>query len=107
MQVAQTKAVGIVDNDGVGISNIYAILDDGCGKQYVKLSIYEVHNQLLELLGGHTAMTNTNTCLGAYACYKGLYMFDILDAIMHKVYLSSSRQLLFDGIADYLFGEYV
>ena len=56
VELRQAKHFRLVDNHGVGASNINAGLDDGGGKQYVDFAVVEVIHDFVELGGRHLAV---------------------------------------------------
>ncbi len=64
MQVGQSEAVGVVDDDGVGIGDVDAVLHDGRGEQHVVIIIHKAHEDLLQLLGRHLTVADGHTGVG-------------------------------------------
>ena len=107
VQVAQAEVLGIVHDDRIGIGNVNAVLDDGRGDQHVEFPVDKVHDQPLQLLGGHLAVPHAHAGLGADAGDKPLHGHQVLDAVVDEVDLSAAREFRFDGVADDLLREYV
>ena len=105
MQVAQTVVVGVVYDDRIGVGYVYAVLDDGCGHQYVELAVDEVHDELLELFRRHLAVPDSHTGLRAETRDETLQRLQILHAVIDEIYLSAARELLLDGITYDIFRE--
>ena len=105
MQIAKTIVMSVINNYGIGIGYIYATLDDGRCHQHIKLAIDKVHNQLLQLLRGHLTVTDSHTRLRADAGNHTLQGQKILDAVIDKIDLTTSRELLLNGIANNILGE--
>ena len=58
VQVGQAVAVGLVDEDRVGVGNVQAAFDDRRGQQQVELVGDEVEHHLLQLVLGHLAVAD-------------------------------------------------
>ena len=99
--------MGVVDNDGICVSDIDTVLDNCRSQQHIELTVDKVHNELLQILGRHTSVTHTHTCFWTQTCDESLDSHQILNAVMHKIYLTATCQLLLDSILDNLLGEEV
>lgn len=64
----------VVDNDGVGIGNVYAIFHDRRRQQHVIVVIDESHDYLLQLLWLHLPMSYCHTAIGNILMDKLLYV---------------------------------
>src|SRR3954452_23512081 len=63
VEIAEAEAVGTVDDDRVGIGNIEAAFDNGCGKQDIRFAIDKLSHDLLEIIAIHLPVTDENACL--------------------------------------------
>ena len=105
MQCAQTEAMGIVDDNGVDVGHIDAVLDDGGGYEHIVVVIGEVDNHLLEVLGLHLAMAHHHAGVGHYAMHHILEMREAIDVIVNDKHLPVARHLEIDGFAQYIIIE--
>ena len=105
MQIAQTKAVGIVDDYGVHIRNIDATLHNRCRHQDVKVVVDKVHNGLLQLDRLHLTVRHRHTGLGTEPHQHTFDGHQILHAVVDKVDLTISLQLRLDNLLDQLLRE--
>ena len=56
MKFGESEVLGIIDDNGIDIGHVYAILYYRSAEQYVIIMGREVQNGLLKLLGRHLAM---------------------------------------------------
>ena len=63
MEVGESEPMGIVDDDGVGIGYVDAILHNCCGKQHVVIIINKAHNDFLQFFGFHLPMTDSHPAI--------------------------------------------
>ena len=56
VQLAKSETVRIVDKDGVDVGHVHAVLDDGGGQKQIVVTVGEVYDGLLHLLGRHLAV---------------------------------------------------
>ena len=64
MQIGQAVAVGLVDEDRVGVGNIEPAFDDRRRQQHVELDVHEIEHHLFQLVLGHLAVADANARLG-------------------------------------------
>ena len=88
VEVGESEAVCSVDDDGVGIGDIDAVLHDGGGQQYVVVVVGEVEDDLFEFLGFHLSMTYCHTGIRDVFEYHLLQARQVADARIDKVDLS-------------------
>ena len=105
MQVAQSEILGVVDDDGIGIGDIDAVLDDGRRYEHIEFPVDEVHDEFFEFLSRHLTMTDRHAGFRANARNHPLQREQILDTIVDEIDLSAARELRLNGIADDLFRE--
>ena len=106
MQVAQSEAVGVVYDYGVGIAYVDAVLHNRGGEQHVVVVIHKSYEYLLQLLGIHLAVSDSHTCVGHILVYERCYLGQSRYAVVDEVYLSVARHLEVDGIGYYLMTIY-
>ena len=64
VQIGQAVAVGLVDEDGVGVGDVQAALDDRRRQQDVEAMGHEVQHDPLQLVLGHLAVGDADAGLG-------------------------------------------
>ena len=64
VQVGQAVAVGLVDEDRVGVGNVEAAFDDRRRQQDVGLAADELEHHLFQLVLGHLAVADVDPGLG-------------------------------------------
>jgi hypothetical protein len=60
MQLAQTKVLGSVNNQSVGVWNVDSSFDDGGGNQHVELALPEINHNLLKRVLGHLSVCHSD-----------------------------------------------
>ena len=100
VQVGEAVDVGLVDDDGVGVGNIEAALDDRRGDQDVGLLLDEGDHRLFQLRLGHLPVGNRNLGVRHDVRDLGGDVLDVVDAVVHEVDLPAAVQLAVDGMAD-------
>ncbi len=87
VQVAQSVAVRIVDDDGVDVGHVDTILNDGGRQQHVIVVVAKVDDGLFQPLGRHLAVTHSYAGIGHYAVNHVLEGFELLDAVVDEEHL--------------------
>ena len=100
MQVRESEVVGAIDDDGVGIGNIDAVLHDGRRQQHVVLIVLEVDDDLFQFLRFHLSVTNSDACIGNVFANQVLDGPQVIDARIDKIDLSVARHLEIDGVGN-------
>ena len=105
VQVAQSEVVGIVDDDGVGVGDVYAVLHDGGGEEHIVVVVDEIHDDLLQFLGLHLSVSYRHTAVGHAFFYEQFQFGEFRDAVVHEVHLSVAAHLKVDGIGNGIAAE--
>ena len=100
VEVAQAKAIGAINDDGVGIGDIDAALNDGGGQQHVDLAIDKAGHHLLQFIALHLAVTHQDPRLGQKGVELLLHRVNRAHAVVQKEHLTSTPQLTLDGALD-------
>ena len=100
VQVAQAEVLRLVDDDGVGVGDVDAALDDGGGNEYVVVVIHEVEDNLLQFGRLHLAVTDAHAAVGYVALDEGLQLGQVGDAVVHEEHLPVAAHLEVDGVDD-------
>ena len=100
MQVAQSKLLGIVDDDCVGIGHVDTAFHNAGCDQYVIFVVHEVQDRLLQLLRLHLPMPHSDTGIRHLSTYQRLHLVDVLDAVVDEEHLSVTAHLEVDGLPD-------
>ena len=98
MQVAESEAVGTIDDDGVGIGYVDAVLDNGRRQQHIVVVVLEVKDDLLQLFRFHLSVAHSHTSVGHILLDDLLDALQVVDARIDKVHLSVARHLEVDGV---------
>ena len=102
MQIGETKVMGTINNNCIGIGNVDTILYDGSRKQHVVVVIGEVKHDLFQFLGLHLSMSDGDAGIGDILMNHLFDMRQVTDAVVNEVNLSVARHLEVDGIGDNL-----
>ena len=105
MQVAQAEVVCLIDDDGIGIGYVDAVLYDRGGYEHVVVVVDEAHDDLLQLLGRHLSVPDTHTGIGHIACDECRQLGKVLYAVVDDEELSVAAELKVHRLADNLLVE--
>ena len=102
VQIGQPVAVGLVDEDRVGVGNVQAALDDRRGQQHVVAAVDETEHHLFQLVLVHLAVADGQPGLGHDLPQPPGEDFDVLDAVVDEEDLPAAVQFAQHGVADQL-----
>ena len=102
VQVGEAEILGTIYYNGIGIGDVDAVLHDGGGEQHVVVVVGEVEHDLLQFLGLHLAVANSDATVGDILQYHLLQVGQVADAVVHEVDLSVAAHLEVDGVDDNL-----
>src|ERR1017187_7426545 len=102
IQVAQPKTVGAVNNDGIGVRDIEAALNDGRTNQHVNLPFNKAMHDFLEFMLVHLAMADIDADFRFQQQVRQAFgdHIDALDAIVEEVNLAAAIEFALDGLFD-------
>ena len=100
VEIGEAEAVRAVDDDGVGVGNIEAALDDRGRNQHVGLAGDEARHHVLEFLGLHLAVADIDARLRDELLHALGDVLDRVDAVVEEVDLPVAVELAGDGVAD-------
>ena len=100
VEVGEAKAIGAVDDDGVGVGDIEATFDDRGGDQNICLATDKGLHDFFEFVLVHLSVSDDQSGLWAEKSDAVANFFDGLDAIMKKVDLALAGEFAVDGVAD-------
>src|SRR4029078_3520985 len=103
MQVAQTKLMRIVDNDGVHIGYINTAFDNVCTNKHIIFLIDEIKNSFFKVMAFHLPVSIPNAEIGTKTLDKICYLSQAADTIEYKKDLPSSFRFKINGITDKVF----
>ncbi len=101
VQVGEAEAVGAVDDDGVGVGDIEAALDDGGGEEDVGLAGDEAPHHVLQLLLVHLAVADLDGRLRDQFLQPRRHPLDAHHPVVEEIDLPVAGQLALDGAADH------
>ena len=94
-----------IDNDGVGIGNINAVLDNSRREQHVIVIFGEAQHRLFHFLGLHLSVPDGDTAVGDIFLNHLSEMRQVADTVVDEVNLPIARHLEIDGFDDDLWRE--
>ena len=100
MQLAQAEAVGMVDDQRVGVGDIKAGFDDGGAYQHVDVAMPEVADHTVKLFLPHLAVGYADMRFGHELVDFRRDGGDVLHTIVHVEHLPTTQQLAPDGGGD-------
>ena len=102
VQIGQAVAVGLVDENRVGVGDVQAALDDRRRQQEVEAVGHEVQHHPLQLVLGHLAVGDADAGLGHDLAEPLGERLDVLHAVVDEVDLPLPVQLPQHGLPDQL-----
>ena len=102
VQIGQPVAVGLVDEDRVGVGDVQPALDDRRGQQQVEAAVDEVEHHLFQVVLGHLAVGDGQAGLGHDLPQPPGEDLDVLDAVVDEEDLPAAVQFPQHGVADQL-----
>ena len=100
VQFGKAEAVGVVDDDGIGVGDIEAGFDDGRADQHIDPALHEVDHRLFEFVFGHLAVADGDAGIRHDALHFVGHLVYGLHAVMEEKYLPLAVQFADDGLAD-------
>ena len=110
MQVAQAYVLGLVDDDGVGVGDVQAVLDDGGAEQDVVVAPDEVQDAVFQFLSLHLAVGHADAGVGQQAVQDVVDRGQFLHLVVQEEHLAAAVQFVVDYAAylilveEYYFG---
>ena len=102
MQLAEAEAVGALDDQGVGVGDVQAGLDDRGADEHVELLVPEVEDDLLEPVLAHLAVGGGDAGLGHQLADAGGGPLDRGHLVVDEEDLALAQQLAPDRRGDLL-----
>lgn len=100
IELRQAEVVGVVDDDGIGIGDVEAVLDDTRREQDVVIALVEVHHDVLEHLFRHLPVRRLDSRLRHERLDVVAHAVDRIDAVVDEVDLAAALHLAPDGVRD-------
>ena len=100
IQLRQAVAIGAIDEDGVDVRDIEAVLDDRRRQQHVVLLADEVEHRPLELVFSHLAVRHDHAGFRDEALDEVADRENRLDPVVNEVHLPAALELVPDGVGD-------
>ena len=106
VQIAQSKLVGIVDNDRIHIGNIHTALHDIGTNQHIIFLIDKIQDPFFQFMTFHLPMCITDAQIGTKSLDDGRHFRQTLYPVIDKEDLAASFRFIINGIADKIFIVY-
>ena len=101
VKLGKSHAVGVFDDQGVGVGQIDAGLDDGRADEDIRLLLEHGAPHLAELVLLHLAVTDGDPRVGDRFLQRGGAAVDGFDAVVQIKDLTAAAQLAPDGFVDH------
>ena len=105
MQVAQADVLGLVDNDGIGVGDVQAVLDDGRAQKHIIIAADEVQHPVFQFLGFHLSVRDTDAHIGNQPVEYLVDGGEFLHLVVQEEYLPSPVKFVVDDALYFLFVE--
>ena len=93
MELGKTETVGVLDDQGIGVGQVDACLDDGGADEDIDLLIEHAAPDLAEFLFAHLAVSDGDLCLRNGFADTDRLGFDAFDIVEQIEYLSAAPEL--------------
>ena len=93
VELREPEAVGAVDDQGVGVGDVQAVLDDGGADQDVHVSVHETEHHLVELPPAHLAVGDGDGRAGRQRAHLLGRAVDGLNAVVEEEDLAAPVEL--------------
>ena len=100
VEVAKAEVLRVVDDHGVGIGDVKAILDKSGGDQHVHIAGEEAHHGFLHLFAIHAAVRHGDAGVGYQTADQAGHLGQVFHPVADEEGLASARHLETDGVAD-------
>ena len=100
IEIGQAEAIGAIDDDGVGVRNIEAALDDRGADEHVDFSGDETLHDVFEFVRVHLAVAEVDPRLRTKLGDAIAHFLDRLHAVVQKIDLALALELAIDRVAD-------
>ena len=105
MQVAQAYVLGLVDDDGVGVGDVEAVLDDGGAEQDVVVAPHEIQDAVFQVFGLHLAVGHADTGVGQQPVQDIVDGGQFFHLIVQEEYLAAAVEFVVYDAPDLVFVE--
>src|SRR5437867_9911147 len=100
IKVAQPETIGAVDDDGVGVWDIKAALDNRSREQHICFAVDESGHHFLKLIAVHLAVTHHDAGVRQQGSELLRHRIYSHDPIVQKKDLAAAVELTLDRVAD-------
>lgn len=100
MQVAQSKILRLVDDDGIGIGNVDTTLNDSRSQQHIVVIVDKIEDNLFQFLRLHLSVSDAHPAVRNIPLNHGLQFPQVLNPVVHKKDLSVTAHFKVDGLGN-------
>ena len=101
VQLRESHAVGLMDDDRVDIGDVQPGLYDRCGHQHIDRTRDEIIHDPLQLRFLHLAVRTCNLRLGHKMCQARRLLLDVIDPVVHVIDLPLAGEFPQDRLPDH------
>ena len=98
MQVAQTEVLRPVDDNRIGIGDVYTALDDGGGHQHVVIIMYKTEDDILQFFRRHLPVPHANAGIRHMLVQQSLQIVKTGNTVVHDEHLPVAAHLEVDRL---------
>src|SRR5690606_1922492 len=98
VQIAQTKIIGIINKNGIGIGHIQTTFYNRGTYQYIKCAIHKCQHELFQFFAIHLPVANTNFGVGYQPLNQSSYFFNIFYTVVYKEYLPAPLDFITNSV---------
>ena len=100
VKVAQTEVLRPVDDNRIGIGDVYTALDNGGGHQHVVIVIHKTENNLLQFFWWHLPVPHTYAGIRHMLVQQCLQIVKTGNTVVHDEHLPVAAHLEIDRLGD-------
>ena len=105
MQIRQSKIIGIIDKNSVGIWYIQTRFYNRSCHQNIKFAVHKSQHQLFEFFAFHLSVADSNASIWHQPLNHSGHFLDVFYSIINKKSLSVSLNFIRNRIPNQLFGK--
>ena len=105
MKVAQAEVLCRIDEDGIGIRNVNAALNDGSGQKHIIIVVHKTKNYLFQILRFHLSMSDSYPTVGNMPKNERFQFLQVLYTVIYKEHLSIATHFKVNRLSNDFFVE--
>ena len=100
MEFGQTVAIGIIDEDGIGVGDIESALDDRGCEENISAMLDKIQHDLFQPILWHLPVSDDDAGFGDNPLESGGDMMHVLDTVIDKENLAIAVEFPKDGVSN-------